>query len=74
MSSRVSSSPLDEAAKELLANWEHVRQSWRDQQALHFEKTYLEKLPALTTQARQVIEELDTILRKIRTDCESPLS
>jgi hypothetical protein len=69
MSTRVSSSPIDESIKELMAAWHHTRNSWRDQQALAFEKDFLEKLPAVATQARSAIDELDAVLRKIRQDC-----
>lgn len=70
MSHRVSSSNLDEAVKELFAAWQGTRDSWRDEQSLAFEKQYLEKLPGLTMQARGVIEEIDTLMRKIRIDCD----
>lgn len=70
MSHRVSSSPIDEAIKELMAAWSHTRDSWRDQQATAFEKDFLEKLPAIASQARGAIDELDTVMRKIRQDCD----
>ena len=68
---RVSSSPIDEAVKELMVAWAHTRDSWRDQQALAFEKEFLEKLPALATQARGAAEEIDAAFRKIHHDCSA---
>ncbi len=70
MSQRVSSSHIDEAIKELMATWAHTRDSWRDAQAIAFEKQYLEKLPHLASQARTVTDEIDSVLRKIRADCD----
>ena len=72
MSHRVSSSPIDESIKELMAAWSHTRDSWRDQQAIAFEKDFLEKLPAIANQARSAIDELDAVMRKIRQDCDPP--
>jgi hypothetical protein len=71
MTHRASSSTIDEAVKELMAAWNQTRNSWRDQQALAFEKDYLEKLPALATQARGAIDELDALFRKVHHDCDA---
>ncbi len=68
---RVSASTIDEAVKELMADWHHTRDTWRDQQALAFEKDFLEKLPALATQARGAAEEIDAAFRKIQSDCSA---
>lgn len=70
MSTRVSSTNLEEAAKEIQAAWSHTKDYWRDAKALEFERTYLEKLPHLVSQARTVMEEIDSVLRKMRSDCE----
>ncbi len=68
---RVSASTIDEAVKELMAEWAHTRDYWRDQQALAFEKDFLEKLPAFATQARNAAEEIDAVFRKIQSDCSA---
>ena len=70
MPHRASSSVIDESIKELMVAWSHTRDSWRDQQALAFEKEFLEKLPALAAQARDAIEEIDVVFRKIHQDCD----
>jgi len=70
MSSRVSSAPLEDAVKEVLAEWSHVKSSWRDAKAADFEKTYIERIPEIVAPARTVIEEIDVLLRKVRNDCE----
>lgn len=70
MSSRVSSATLEDAVKEVLAEWSHVKSSWRDAKALEFERTYMEKIPEVIAPARTVIEEIDVLLRKARNDCE----
>lgn len=70
MSTRVSSAALEDAVKEVLAEWSHVKSSWRDTKALEFERTYMEKIPEVIAPARTVIEEIDLLLRKVRNDCE----
>lgn len=66
----MTSAGLDDAVKQLNLAWQRTRQDWADVKSAQFEETYLEKLPALTSQARVHIEELDLLLRKIRKDCE----
>lgn len=70
MSTRVTSAGLDEAAKQLNLAWQRTKMDWADMKSLQFEEKYLEKLPTLTGHARNVIDELDATLRKIRKDCE----
>ena len=70
MSARVGASNLEEAVRELARHWQQTRTYWRDQKAAEFEKTYLEKLPHAVTRAKQIMEEMDILLRKVRKDCE----
>jgi hypothetical protein len=70
MSTRASASNLSQALRELSVEWQQTKSYWRDQKSQEFERNYLEKLPSLATQARNVMEELDNLLRKVRTDCE----
>ena len=65
-----SSSNLETATRDLLTAWARAQESWRDQQSRHFEKTYLEPLPELVTQARDALSHLEGILRKIKHDCQ----
>ncbi|TLD68664.1 hypothetical protein FEM03_21745 [Phragmitibacter flavus] len=68
--SRVSSASLDEAVKHLTLSWQRTKQDWTDVKSLQFEQQFLEKLPALTHQARNYIDEIDALLKKARQDCE----
>ncbi len=70
MSARVGASNLEESVKELARNWEQTRQSWRDAKALEFQRTYLDKLPGIVSNARAIMEQTDLVLRKVRSDCE----
>ncbi len=70
MSIRTSGANLARAVKDLSLQWEQTRASWRDAKALEFEAKYLEGLPHQVTRTASVIEEIDHILRKVRSDCE----
>ncbi|MBI3882420.1 MAG: hypothetical protein HY301_20470 [Verrucomicrobia bacterium] len=56
--------------KQLVTQWEHTKDSWRDAKATEFEKKYLEELLASVDSAVTVMEQLDKVLMKVRTDCE----
>ena len=69
-SAKGSASNLVQAAKTLSLEWQETRAHWHDVKSQEFERTYLEELPANVTRAALIIEELDNVLRKIRSDCE----
>jgi hypothetical protein len=70
MSIRVSASNLSQSAKQLAAEWQLAKEYWHDVKSREFEETYLEVLPHAVARATIVVEELDRILRKVRSDCE----
>ena len=70
MSIKASASILGQCVQDLMVSWDQTRSSWRDAKSLEFERTYLEKLPDHVSRANSMIEELDMLLRKVRTDCE----
>ncbi len=70
MSTRVSSTNLEEAVKKLSAEWQETRGYWMDAKSREFEHDYLAELPNLVSQARTAVEELDAFLRKVRSACE----
>lgn len=70
MSLRVNASNLGTAAKDLMIEWQHAKASWSDAKSAEFEGTYLDSIPSQLARAVTVIEELDTLLRKVRSACE----
>jgi hypothetical protein len=70
MSIKGSASNLAQAVKHLSAGWGHTKTYWRDVKSIEFEKEYLEGLPHHVARAAAVIEEIDAILKKVRSDCE----
>ena len=70
MSASGSAAGLAQALKELTLHWQETKAHWRDVKAQQFEKDYLEELPHLVARGSNAIEELEALLRKVRTDCE----
>jgi hypothetical protein len=61
---------LTQNARELAERWHATKVHWRDAKALEFEKLYLESLPGMVSKASVMMNELETLIKKIRKDCE----
>jgi predicted RNA-binding protein with PUA domain len=70
MSAKGSGSNLAQAVKDLSNTWQQTKSFWHDSKSQEFERNYIDILPGHVTQAMAVIEELDALLNKIRSDCE----
>ena len=70
MSISGTSSTLLQTAKQLNIEWQQTKEQWNDIKSQEFEKTYLEELPGHVTRAAALIEELDNVLKRIRSECE----
>ena len=70
MNLRVSASNLTLAVKALSVEWQQTKNTWFDVKSQEFEAAYLEELPRLMARAGTVIEELEIVLRKVKSDCE----
>ena len=70
MSTRSTAANLVQAVKDLNAEWNQTRVSWRDVKAVEFEKNILEKLPDRVAAALSAMEEIEGLLRKVHADCE----
>jgi hypothetical protein len=70
MSNSESNATLMQALKELSQHWQHTKSYWRDAKAADFERDYLDGLPNLVARTSTTIDEVNTLLRKVRTDCE----
>jgi hypothetical protein len=69
MNVRESAAKLSVGAKELAAAWDETRSYWRDLKAQEFAEAYLEPIPHHVARAATVIEEIEALLRKVRSDC-----
>jgi len=70
VSTTTSKGRLVGASKELALKWEETKNYWRDAKSQEFERQYLQELFAGVNRAVSVIEKLDEILKKVRSDCE----
>jgi hypothetical protein len=70
MSVRVNGARLAAITKQLSTQWQQTKESWKDAKSLEFEQQYLEELVSSVDKAVGVIEQLDQILTRIRSDCE----
>lgn len=59
-----------EAYKELSIRWEVCRSDWNDDKSKEFAQEFLEPLPEKIRTAIHHFEELDSILRRMKRDCE----
>ena len=70
MSMSGSKSRLLGASKELSLKWEQTKNYWRDQKSAEFEHRFLEELFADVDKTVLIVDKLDELLKKVRSDCE----
>ena len=70
MSAVGSKGRLAGASKELALKWEDTRNYWRDDKSRDFDRKYMQELFAGMDKAVNVIEKLDELLKRVRSDCE----
>ncbi len=67
---KASGNRLASLTKELRSEWQNTKQYWKDAKSQEFEHRYMEELLASVDRAVTVIEQLDKLITKIRSDCE----
>jgi hypothetical protein len=70
MSASGSKGRLTGASKELALKWEETKNYWRDEKSREFEHKYMQELFVGVDRAVAVIEKLDELSKKVRSDCE----
>jgi hypothetical protein len=70
MSMTANKSRLSGLTKEILLKWQETRESWQDAKSVEFERQYIAELAADVDSAAAVIEQLDKMLAKLKSDCE----
>ena len=65
-----SKSRLAAISKELSLRWEETKPYWKDTKSYEFEQRYLIELFARVDKTVMVIEKLDELLNRLRSDCE----
>ena len=67
---KASGNRLSGITKELRAQWLDTKSYWKDAKSQEFERRYMEELLASVDRTVTVIEQLEKLLTKIKTDCE----
>ncbi len=70
MNLSASRSRIEMLTRELLRSWDDTKISWRDQKATDFENQFLQELALSVEKTGTVLEKLDQLLTRVRTDCE----
>ena len=70
MSLSGSKSRLVSITNELSVQWQETTNYWRDAKSREFEREYLQELFSGVDRSVTVIEKLDELLKKVRSDCE----
>ena len=70
MNIRGSAANLGLAVKDVAMEWDYTRTYWRDVKSQEFEQKYLNQIPDHVSRAKAAMEELDALIKKVRSDCE----
>lgn len=54
----------------LSIQWQQTKEYWQDAKSLEFERKYVDELMAAVDKAVTVMEQVDKLINKIRSDCE----
>jgi len=56
--------------RELSQAWTETKNNWRDAKSEEFERLYIAELSANVNRAVMVLDQLEELLKKARSDCE----
>ena len=68
--SAAASANLETATRDILLAWERACETWRDAKSQQFGRTFVEPLPELAVQGRDAMAHLESLLKKIKYDCD----
>jgi hypothetical protein len=56
--------------RDLLLRWGETKNFWRDAKSEEFERRFIAELDASVSRTALIIDKLDELLKKVRSDCE----
>lgn len=56
--------------REISLRWTETRAHWRDARAEEFDRRVMQELNASVNRAVLIVDKLDEVLKKLRSDCE----
>jgi hypothetical protein len=63
-------SKLTALTRQLSAQWQQTKDYWHDAKSHEFERKYIDELLAGVDKAVTVMDQVDKLVTKIRSDCE----
>ena len=63
-------SRLISLTREITVQWEETQSHWRDAKSDEFDRRFMRELAQQVSRAATVVDELDKLLTKVRSDCE----
>jgi hypothetical protein len=56
--------------REISLRWSETKVHWRDARSEEFERRFMAELSASVNRTVLIVEKLDEVLKKVRSDCE----
>ena len=56
--------------RDILLEWDETKNYWRDAKSEEFERRFMSELSVHVNRAVIVLEQMDELLKKVRSDCE----
>jgi len=56
--------------REISLRWTETKEHWRDARAEEFDRRFMQELNASVNRTVLIIEKLDEVLKKVRSECE----
>jgi hypothetical protein len=69
VSTIASRAKLMQAAKNLMMEWQHVQEAWRDDNCQQFDKKYMAPLESSIRAAALALERMDAMLDSAQQEC-----
>jgi len=56
--------------RDISLQWDETKNFWRDEKSDEFERKFMVELSGHVNRATMVLEQLEELLKKVRSDCE----
>jgi len=56
--------------REIMLRWEDTKSHWHDTRSEEFDRRFMQELAAQVGRTVMIVEKLDEVLKKVRSDCE----
>ena len=56
--------------REISLRWSETKEHWRDARSEEFDRRFMQELNASVSRTVMIVDKLDELLKKVRSDCE----